>query len=30
MIISYLYGRRRVEFFKDIPNKKANYLTKEL
>jgi len=30
MIISYFYGRRRVEFFKGIPNKKANYLTKEL
>ena len=30
MIMSYFYGRRRVEFFKDIPNKKANYLTKEL
>jgi C_GCAxxG_C_C family probable redox protein len=30
MVISYFYGRRRVEFFKDIPNKKANYLTKEL
>jgi len=30
MIISYFYGRRREEFFKGIPNKKANYLTKEL
>lgn len=30
MIISYFYGRRRVEFFKGIRNKKANYLTKEL
>jgi len=30
MIISYFYGRRREEFFKNIPNKKANYLTKEL
>ena len=30
MIISYFYGRRRVEFFKGISNKKANYLTKEL
>ena len=30
MIISYFYGRRHVEFFKGIPNKKANYLTKEL
>jgi len=30
MIISYFYGRRRVEFFKGIPNKNANYLTKKL
>lgn len=30
MIISYFYGRRREEFFKSIPNKKANYLTKKL
>ncbi len=30
MIISYFYGRRRKEFFEGIPNKKANYLTKEL
>jgi len=30
MIISYFYGRRRVEFFKGISNKKANYLTKKL
>jgi len=30
MIISYFYGRRPEEFFKNIPNKKANYLTKEL
>ena len=30
MIISYFYGRSREEFFKGIPNKKANYLTKEL
>jgi C_GCAxxG_C_C family probable redox protein len=30
MIISYFYGRRREEFFKGIPNKKASYLTKEL
>jgi C_GCAxxG_C_C family probable redox protein len=30
MIISYFYGRRPVEFFKNISNKKANYLTKKL
>jgi len=30
MVISYFYGRRCEEFFKDIPNKKANYLTKKL
>jgi C_GCAxxG_C_C family probable redox protein len=30
MVISYFYGRRHEEFFKGIPNKKANYLTKEL
>ncbi|GAI76498.1 unnamed protein product, partial [marine sediment metagenome] len=29
-IISYLYGRRREEFFHGISNKKANYLTKKL
>ena len=30
IIISYLYGRRREEFFHGISNKKAEYLTKKL
>lgn len=30
IIISYLYGRRREEFFHGISNKKADYLTKKL
>jgi len=30
MVIGYFYGRRPEEFFKNIPNKKANYLTKKL
>jgi C_GCAxxG_C_C family probable redox protein len=30
IIISYLYGRRREEFFHGILNKKADYLTKKL
>lgn len=29
MVISYFYGRRPAEFFKNIPNKKVNYLTKK-
>jgi len=30
MIISYFYGRQREEFFKGIPNEKANHLTRKL
>ena len=30
MIISYFYGRRREEFFKNILNEKASYLTRKL